>query len=339
MEDSYPIERFSRLDESDDPGFYADERLVSHLDDRALRTVEQIIASLVIEEVPLILDLMASWDSHLPGSIHPARMVGLGLNINELQANPVLTERVIHDLNADPKLPFESKSFDVVQNVVSADYLVQPLEVFAEVGRVLKPGGLFLVVFSNRWFEPKVTEIWRLASEIERVYLVQDWFRARDLFGSQATFVSQGLPRPKDDKYAHLGLPSDPIYAVWAERKGGDPDRESRPYPVLDLGGSIDKAQLDLLVKELPESLRCPHCFQSLKKWSVPQTPFTEWDNEFMYVCFNDQCPYLLRGFQEMSRQGNLGSSYRFRYNPENGSVGPIMVQDFKMLKDGIVDD
>ena len=213
MKRQYPIERFSRRDESRDSSFYARERMVSHLDRRALDTVRQVIEALVVEKEPRILDLMASWDSHLPGLLRPARTVGLGLNRGELWANPVLTERLIHDLNADPALPLASGFFDLVLNVVSVDYLVRPVEVFAEVGRVLKPGGLFLVVFSNRWFEPKVTEIWRGSSEIERVYLVQDWFRSSGLFGPQTTFVSQGLPRPRDDKYASLGLPSDPIYS------------------------------------------------------------------------------------------------------------------------------
>ena len=57
-----------------------------------------------------------------------------------------------------------------------------------------------------------------------------------------------------------------------------------------------------------------------------------------MHICFNDDCPYLLRGFEAMSRQGNTGNSYRLMYNPATGSVGPVMVQSMDMLKDGIID-
>lgn len=70
----------------------------------------------------------------------------------------------------------------------------------------------------------------------------------------------------------------------------------------------------------------------------MPQTSFTEWDNEFMYICFNDQCPYLLGGWEAMSRQGNQGVSYRFMYNPANGSTLPIPILSLAALKDGIMD-
>ena len=49
----------------------------------------------------------------------------------------------MHDLNADPVLPFADASFDAVLNCVSVDYLVRPVEVLAEVARVLRPGGRF----------------------------------------------------------------------------------------------------------------------------------------------------------------------------------------------------
>ena len=100
-------------------------------------------------------------------------MVGLGLNENELKINKSLTEFVIHDLNHDPHLPFSDNTFDAVLNTVSVDYLVKPVEVFQEVNRVLKPGGLFLVIFSNRLFPQKAVKIWRQSSEEERLILVR----------------------------------------------------------------------------------------------------------------------------------------------------------------------
>ena len=59
--------------------------------------------------------------------------------------------------------------------------------------------------------------------------MVEDFFRESGLFEPTNTFRSMGLPRPSDDKYAEYGMPSDPIYAVYAEKKGGDPDRKARP--------------------------------------------------------------------------------------------------------------
>ena len=78
---------FSRLDESDDLEFYSRDRFVSHLDSLALSTVERLIGTLVVEENPAILDLMAGWDSHIPGDFRASEVVGLGLNENELGSN------------------------------------------------------------------------------------------------------------------------------------------------------------------------------------------------------------------------------------------------------------
>ena len=80
----YGPEAFSRLDDSDDRTFYERDRFVSHLDSLALSTVEDLIEQLIVEENPAILDLMAGWDSHIPEILHPLKVVGLGLNINEL---------------------------------------------------------------------------------------------------------------------------------------------------------------------------------------------------------------------------------------------------------------
>ncbi|MCB2185507.1 MAG: class I SAM-dependent methyltransferase [Deltaproteobacteria bacterium] len=329
---------FARDDEGDDALFYARDRFVAHLDARALDTVKKIIGSLLTEPAPAILDLMASWDSHLPVHLTPATVVGLGLNENELAANPALTSYQLHDLNRDPALPWPDASFDVVLNTVSVDYLTDPVAVFREAARVLKPGGLHLVIFSNRWFEPKVTRLWRAANEAERVILVEEWLRLAGGFTAPRVFVSKGQPRPAGDKYAHLGLPSDPVYAVFAERQGGDPARPERPLPPPPTAERPDPAELERRRALVAETLECPYCRERLRKWAVPQTPFTEWDNEHMYICFNDTCPYYLGGYDTLGRQGNLGSTYRLMFNPTQGSLMAIPVQSPKMLKDGIVD-
>ena len=173
----FGTDAFSRLDESDDLEFYSRDRFVSHLDSLALSTVEKLIGTLVVEESPAILDLMAGWDSHIPEKLQASEVLGLGLNENELGKNKALSEAVIHDLNKDPHLPFPDNRFDAVINTVSVDYMTKPAEVFKEVGRVLKPGGLLLIIFSNRMFSEKAVKVWREAGEDGRDLLVEGFFR------------------------------------------------------------------------------------------------------------------------------------------------------------------
>jgi SAM-dependent methyltransferase len=330
---------FTRDDETDDALFYARDRIVQHLDARALATVESLIGTLVVEPRPAILDLMASWDSHLPASLEPAECVGLGLNQNELERNAALTGRVLHDLNATPALPFESGRFDVVLNTVSVDYMTRPFDVFREAGRVLRPGGLFLVIFSDRMFPEKAVKVWRTASDAERVILVADFFEASGLFQEPRIFVSKGRPRPADDRYAPLGIPSDPIYAVYADRLGAAADRPARPVPRAELSKPLREEELLLRSALVRTTLRCPHCEQPMKKWRVPDSPFATWPNEFMYICFNDSCPYLLRGWEVMADQGNVGLSYRQMYNPDTGKLLAVPVPTLRALRDSIVEE
>jgi SAM-dependent methyltransferase len=327
------------MDEGNDETFYRVDRMVPHLDGEALRVVSEIIGALIVEDRPVILDLMASWDSHLGNDIQPARVVGLGLNRNELEANRALDELLVHDLNRDPKLPFADASFDVVLNTVSVDYLTRPFDVFGEVGRVLRPGGLFLVLFSNRFFPEKVVRLWRDANQQERELIVEDFFASCEDFGPSESFVVQGRPRPTTDRYADTGLPSDPIHAIWAEKRGGAEGRPRRRPPELEPWYARDPDELERRKAAVSQTMRCPYCGEGLRKWAVPQTPFTEWDQQYLYLCFNDRCPYLMRGWQTMARQGNRGFSYRLMYNPGNDRCMAIPVPDLRAFRDSIVDD
>ena len=116
-----------------------------------------------------VLDLMSSWISHFRSD--PVSLTVLGMNERELEANRQANERMVHDLNRNPELPFPPASFDDVVCCVSVDYLVRPLDVFAEVARVLRPGGRFVCVFSNRLFPTKAIRGW-LASTDEPAFRV-----------------------------------------------------------------------------------------------------------------------------------------------------------------------
>jgi SAM-dependent methyltransferase/FKBP-type peptidyl-prolyl cis-trans isomerase 2 len=214
--DFFTAGAFERPREDADGDFYQAPRLVDHLDRTATRQVEKLYARLLPKR-SRVLDLMTSWKSHLDLA-EPAAVVGLGMNAEELSANPILAERLVHDLNSEPRLPFADAVFDAVVCTVSVEYLTRPLEVFAEVRRVLKPGGRFALVFSNRFFPPKVIRVWADAHQFERAGLVLEYFLRDGGFKDLNTFSLAGLFRPEDDKYAAQTPWSDPVHAVWGDK-------------------------------------------------------------------------------------------------------------------------
>ena len=143
-----PPELFRREDESPDPLFYVEPRFTVHIDDAAIAAVTAVYREL-LPQGSEILDLMSSWRSHLPQDRAYGRVVGLGLNGEEMAENPQLDEYVVHDLNAGARLPFDDARFDGAVCTVSVQYMTRPVETFAEVNRVLKPGARFIVTYSN----------------------------------------------------------------------------------------------------------------------------------------------------------------------------------------------
>jgi SAM-dependent methyltransferase len=196
----FPPGFFERYDEGPDEQFYGPPRLVTHIDDGAIATVGRLYADLGMTGD--VLDLMSSWISHF--LVAPADLTVLGMNEAELERNPMATEVVVHDLNADPHLPFDDADFDAVTCCVSVDYLTRPVEVFADVGRILRPGGLFVCTFSNRCFPTKAIKGWLANDDMGRLGIVRTYFEQSGAFS--------------DPILAHCnpGAPGDPLYAVWA---------------------------------------------------------------------------------------------------------------------------
>ncbi len=198
----FPPGFFDRADPGDDARFYAFDRFVTHIDGGAISAVTDLYRELGLSGD--VLDLCSSWVSHF--DTPPVRLVALGMNEAELAANPAATEYVVHDLNADPTLSFPDGSFDAVTCCVSVDYLTRPLEVFAEVGRVLRPGGAFVCTFSNRCFPTKAIRGWLATDDRGRCSIVATYFEATP--GFDAPTVELRNP----------GAAGDPLYAVWARR-------------------------------------------------------------------------------------------------------------------------
>lgn len=209
---------FARQDETPDSHFYEKPRFVNHIDSEAIKNISDLYGSL-LQSGSSILDLMSSWTSHIPAGLDLSRVAGLGMNLDELAKNPKLTERVVHDLNEDHTLPFDNEAFDSVICTASVEYLIDPIAIFKEIGRILKPGGCFINTFSNRWFPPKVTMIWEQLHEFERMGLVSEYFLLSEQFENLSTHTIRGYPRPEDDKYYGELFVSDPVYAVCAYKR------------------------------------------------------------------------------------------------------------------------
>ncbi len=199
----FPEGFFARQDESPDAHFYAPDRLVTHIDDRAIAAVGTLYAELGV--TGRVLDLMSSWVSHFADP--PEHLTILGMNRAELEANSMAAERVAHDLNEDPVLPFVDEAFDDVVCCVSVDYLTRPIEVFTDVARVLRPGGRFVTTFSNRCFPTKAIAGWLANGDEAHRRIVAAYFELSDAFAPPTVDVRLPLSRE-----------GDPLYAVWSTR-------------------------------------------------------------------------------------------------------------------------
>ncbi len=203
-----PAEAFRRYDETPDEEFYETPRFVTHIDDRAIAAVTQLYR----EHFPpdgAILDLMSSWVSHLPPEAGYRRVVGLGMNEVELKENPRLDEYVVQNLNRNLRLPFGDGEFDGAGICVSIDYLIQPVEVLREVGRILKVGSPLIVTFSNRCFADKAVAVWLQLDDQGRVRLVEEYLKEAGNFENVC-----GLDRSPGRMF------SDPLYAVSSQSTG-----------------------------------------------------------------------------------------------------------------------
>ena len=200
-------EYFGREDESDDSNFYVQPRLVVHIDDGAIEAVGNVFRSLIPPD-SVVLDLMSSWRSHWPSDHTRARLAGLGMNAVELGDNPDLDDYVIQDINKDPVRPYDDDTFDAVVITVSVQYLTSPIEVFRQVNRILKPGGIFIVTFSNRMFATKAVRIWRYSTDRGHLDLVAAYLEEAGDFDN----VRGGFTNPE------ASPPGDPLFAVVANK-------------------------------------------------------------------------------------------------------------------------
>jgi hypothetical protein len=211
-DDSFPPHYFARIDEAVDSEFYAFARKLVHVDDEAIAAIGRLYER-VLPPGGRLLDLMSSWRSHLPAALRPDRVIGLGLNAEEMEDNPQLDEHVVHDLNRDESLPFSDNEFDGVMCAVSVQYMVHPVRTFREVNRVLRPEGVFVLTFSNRCFPEKAVALWRTANDRQHIEIVRRYFEAAG--GWIDITAADWSARP-------VAFGGDPLFAVWASKPAPD---------------------------------------------------------------------------------------------------------------------
>lgn len=220
---------FGRLNSSPDSIFYTDPRFVEHVDSNAVDLITRYLSSGgdVLKKKDAVLDLCTSWTSHIEPStvqeLQLTRVAGLGMNEEEMRGNKILTDYAVVDLNSKPKpadnppkvLPYENESFDVVLCQLSIDYLVRPLEVMADVWRVMKPGGKVVIIFSNRLFLEKAVGLWTGADDVDHAYTVGAYLRfcRGNFIDIQAKDLSTRTKRGKE-----MVIVGDPLYVVTATR-------------------------------------------------------------------------------------------------------------------------
>ena len=195
---------FARVDEMPDEMFYGMPRLVTHIDDDACAALARYYES-ILQDGMRILDLMSSCVSHLPETLQPERVVGHGMNVTELEANPQLDEYFIQNLNRNSVLAVENDVFDACLIAVSVQYLTDPMAVFSEIGRVVKPGGPVAVSFSNRMFPTKAVAIWRQMGDEGHCALVASYLRRTGLFNKIDTRALSPAPGRTDPLFVVSG--------------------------------------------------------------------------------------------------------------------------------------
>ena len=202
-----------KLDESNDEEFYADPKFVYHLDANFRQYLSNVYKN-EIADYSTVLDLMSSWDSYLPKEKKYKKVIGHGLNKQELEKNKIFDSYWIQNFNLNQEIPLDGGSIDYCLMVAAWQYLQYPENLTKEIVRILSNQGKIIIAFSNRAFWHKAPNIWTTSTEEERVNYVR------------RVLISNGFKEPKiikkfnGQKFNLLPfLNNDPFYCLIASKE------------------------------------------------------------------------------------------------------------------------
>ena len=202
-----------KLDESNDEEFYSDPKFVYHLDANFRNYLSSVYKN-EIKDYSTVLDLMSSWDSYLPKEKKYKKVIGHGLNKEELERNKTLNSFWVQNFNLNQKIPLDSGSVDYCLMVAAWQYLQYPENIAKEISRILSDKGKILISFSNRAFWHKAPNIWTTSTEEERVKYVRK------------VLITNGFKEPRiikkfnDNNLNFLPfLKNDPFYCLIANKE------------------------------------------------------------------------------------------------------------------------
>ena len=202
-----------KLDETNDEDFYSDPKFVYHLDANFRKYLSSLYNS-EINDYSTVLDLMSSWDSYLPSEKKYKKVIGHGLNKDELERNKALNSYWIQNFNVIQDIPLENESVDFCLMVAAWQYLQYPEKLTKEILRILSEKGKFIISFSNRAFWHKAPNIWTSSTEEERLKYVRK------------VLITNGFNEPRIIKKFNVQsfnlfpfFKNDPFYCLIATKK------------------------------------------------------------------------------------------------------------------------
>ncbi|MBO6979286.1 MAG: methyltransferase domain-containing protein [Prochlorococcus marinus XMU1428] len=202
-----------KIDESNDEVFYSSPKFVYHLDANFRQYLSRVYEN-EIADYSIVLDLMSSWDSYLPKGKKYKKVIGHGLNKQELEKNKIFDSYWIQNFNLNQEIPLDDGTIDCCLMVAAWQYLQYPENLTREILRILSNKGKFIIAFSNRAFWHKAPNIWTTSSEEERVKYVRK------------VLISNGFNEPKIIKKFNEStlnffnfLNKDPFYCLIATKE------------------------------------------------------------------------------------------------------------------------